>query len=189
MICTYRYQINARTELAVRYDNRSPLENHHCTVTFDILSRPECDILAGLSDDHQREAVRKDLTLLILATDMAKHSDILNEFKARFNHFEDPDPEDRTYLKMILIKACDVSNELRPADVSEPWVDRLLQEYFMQTDREKRSGLPFAPFMDPDRVTKSSSQIGFIRFVLLPLFEAISQVHFPMMCIMFETIE
>lgn len=48
--------------------------------------------------------------------------------------------------------------------------------FFVQTETEKKNGLPYAPFMDPDQVTKSSSQIGFIRFVLLPLFEAISQV-------------
>ena len=35
-------------------------------------------------------------------------------------------------LKMILIKCCDISNEVRPLEVSEPWADCLLEEYFMQ---------------------------------------------------------
>ena len=35
-------------------------------------------------------------------------------------------------LKMILIKCCDISNEVRPIEVSEPWADCLLEEYFMQ---------------------------------------------------------
>lgn len=35
---------------------------------------------------------------------------------------------------------------------------------------EKLEGLPVTPFMDRDKVTKPSSQTGFIRFVLLPLF-------------------
>ena len=35
-------------------------------------------------------------------------------------------------LKMILIKCCDLSNEVRPMEVAEPWVDCLLEEYFMQ---------------------------------------------------------
>ena len=30
--------------------------------------------------------------------------------------------------------------------------------------------------MDPDQVKKASMQIGFIRFVLIPLFEALSKV-------------
>ena len=38
-------------------------------------------------------------------------------------------------LKMVLIKACDISNEVRPMEVSEPWVDCLLEEYFNQVSQ------------------------------------------------------
>lgn len=40
----------------------------------------------------------------------------------------------------------------------------------LQSDVEKLEGLPVTPFMDRDKVTKPSSQTGFIQFVLLPLF-------------------
>ena len=33
------YQVNARTELAVRYNDISPLENHHCAIAFQILAK------------------------------------------------------------------------------------------------------------------------------------------------------
>lgn len=46
-----RYQINARTELAVRYNDISPLENHHCAVAFQILSLPECNIFANVDPE------------------------------------------------------------------------------------------------------------------------------------------
>lgn len=36
---SFRLQINARTELALRYNDISPLENHHCAVAFQILQR------------------------------------------------------------------------------------------------------------------------------------------------------
>ena len=39
-----------------------------------------------------------------------------------------------------------------------------------QSDMEKLEGLPVTPFMDREQVTKPSSQTGFIRFVLFPLF-------------------
>ena len=38
----------------------------------------------------------------------------------------------QTQMKMVLIKCCDISNEVRPMEVSEPWVDCLLEEYFNQ---------------------------------------------------------
>jgi len=44
-----------------------------------------------------------------------------------------------------------------------------------QSDREKEEGLPVAPFMDREKVTKPTAQIGFIKFVLLPMFETIAK--------------
>lgn len=45
------YQINARTELAVRYNDISPLENHHCAVAFQILAQPACNIFSNVQPD------------------------------------------------------------------------------------------------------------------------------------------
>lgn len=50
-----RYQINARTELAVRYNDISPLENHHCAVAFQILAQPECNIFANVQLDEFKQ--------------------------------------------------------------------------------------------------------------------------------------
>ena len=61
-------------------------------------------------------------------------------------------------------------------EISEPWLDCLLEEYFNQSDKEKEEGLPVAPFMDREKVTKPTAQIGFIKFVLLPMFEQVSKV-------------
>lgn len=79
---------------------------------------------------------------------------------------------------MVLIKCCDISNEVRPFEVSEPWVDCLLEEYFNQSDKEKEQGLPVAPFMDREKVTKPTAQIGFIKFVLIPMFETVAKVSY-----------
>lgn len=61
-------------------------------------------------------------------------------------------------------------------DVAEPWLDKLLQEFFKQSDAEKLEGLPVTPFMDREKITKPSSQCSFIGFVLLPLFEALGEL-------------
>jgi high affinity cGMP-specific 3',5'-cyclic phosphodiesterase 9 len=42
--------------------------------------------------------------------------------------------------------------------VAERWLENLLEEFFNQSDLEKRQGLPFAPFMDRLKVTKSGAQ-------------------------------
>ncbi|XP_019328593.1 PREDICTED: high affinity cGMP-specific 3',5'-cyclic phosphodiesterase 9A isoform X2 [Aptenodytes forsteri] len=169
------YQINARTELAVRYNDISPLENHHCAVAFQIISQPEYNIFSNVDQDQFKQ-IRQGIITLILATDMARHAEILDSFKEKMENFDYSNEEHMTCLKMVLIKCCDISNEVRPMEVAEPWVDRLLEEYFMQSDREKSEGLPVAPFMDRDKVTKPTAQIGFLKFVLIPMFETVTKL-------------
>ncbi|KAJ3035688.1 High affinity cAMP-specific and IBMX-insensitive 3',5'-cyclic phosphodiesterase 9A, partial [Rhizophlyctis rosea] len=86
------YQINANTELAIIYNDVSPLENHHSAVLFTILKSPETNILSNLSDADYKE-VRKKIIECVLATDMAKHGEILARFKGFAEQgwsFEDP---------------------------------------------------------------------------------------------------
>lgn len=166
------YQINARTELALRYNDISPLENHHCSVAFRILELQECNILASLPA-HVFRTVREGIIRCILATDMARHNEILAQFKDITPEFDFSNKSHTDLLSMVLIKVADISNEARPMHVAEPWLDRLLQEFFKQSDAEKMEGLPVTPFMDPNKITKPSSQCSFIGFVLLPLFEAL----------------
>ncbi|CAH1773198.1 unnamed protein product [Owenia fusiformis] len=204
------YQINARTELAMRYNDISPLENHHCSKAFEILEKNHANIFRNLPLETFKK-VREGMIKCVLATDMAKHSDILNSFKAIIPNKDFTNKEHKSLVMMILmkvsdisnearpmevaepwidcllqeffnqllqilVKVADISNEARPMEVAEPWLDCLLQEFFMQSDVEKLEGLPVAPFMDRDKVTKPSSQIGFIRFVLLPLFAALAEM-------------
>ena len=95
----------------------SPLENHHCAVSFKILSSPECNIFANLSEEEFKE-IRGDMIILILATDMARHAEILDNFKQKLDNFDYSSEDHLNTLKMILIKACDISNECRPIMVS-----------------------------------------------------------------------
>lgn len=44
------YQINARTELAIRYNDKSPLENHHCAVAFQILEKVLINVIRTIQD-------------------------------------------------------------------------------------------------------------------------------------------
>ncbi|XP_029282781.1 high affinity cGMP-specific 3',5'-cyclic phosphodiesterase 9A-like isoform X1 [Cottoperca gobio] len=169
------YQINAQTELALRYNDISPLENHHCAVAFSIMSKPECNILKNVTCEHYKH-IRGGVIRCILATDMARHNDILSQFKSFQPVFDFSNKEHKEVLMKIMVKVSDISNEARPMAVAEPWLDCLLQEFFHQSDSEKLKGLPVAPFMDRDKVSKPSSQTNFIRFVLLPLFSELTKL-------------
>lgn len=105
----------------------------------------------------------------------------MGQFRKAIENFNYSDSSHKSLLFQMIIKCSDISNETRPKAVSEPWVDKLLEEFFHQSDVEKAAGLPYAPFMDRAKVTKSSAQVGFIGFVMIPLFELFAK--------MFPTIE
>ncbi|CAH8505163.1 unnamed protein product [Schistosoma curassoni] len=184
------YQINAGTVLAMRYNDQSPLENHHTAVAFDLLSHKEVDPFSHLSTTI-RQRIRKGVIRCILATDMSRHNEILDEFNRQvltdLNAAWEIDPNtkkptwvmnkiQKDLVMVIILKISDISNEARPLNVAGPWINRLLAEFFHQSDYEKLVGLPVAPFMDRHKVTKSASQCGFIRFVILPLFESLAKL-------------
>ncbi|VDP71145.1 unnamed protein product, partial [Echinostoma caproni] len=194
------YQINAGTELAMRYNDQSPLENHHCATAFDILSHCEANPFEHLDFDTMKK-IREGVIRCILATDMSRHNEIMSQFSSvvlsDLDSAWEIDEETkqplwatektkRDLVMMILIKVCDISNEARPLTVAGPWIDRLLAEFFHQSDYEKLVGLPVAPFMDREKVTKSASQCGFIRFVILPLFESLAKLLPPVKALLVQ---
>lgn len=83
------------------------------------------------------------------------------------------------------MKTADISNECRPLNVSEAWLDCLLEEFFNQGDQEKLHGLPISPLMDRNSSTKSNSQLGFINYVLLPLVKPLEKL-FPQIHVIFN---
>lgn len=125
------YQINAGTPLAIVYNDTSPLEHHHVACLFSVLKIPECNLIANLTESEQKE-FRNDTVACILATDMAKHGEIIAKFKGITDSFKLEEEAHRKILMQIIIKCSDISNEVRPQSVSEPWVDKLLEEFFAQ---------------------------------------------------------
>ncbi|KAG2497449.1 hypothetical protein HYH03_004604 [Edaphochlamys debaryana] len=76
---TNDFLIATNDPLAVRYNDRSPLENHHAAAAFSVLRKPELDVLAPLST-QERASFRKQAIELVLATDMKQHFSLLSHF-------------------------------------------------------------------------------------------------------------
>ena len=77
--------------------------------------------------------------------------------------------------KRMLIKCADVSNPARPLGLCKEWAFRIAEEYFSQTDDEKKLGLPVVmPQFDRTTCSIPKSQIGFYDFFILDMFEMFS---------------
>ena len=111
------YQINSKSELAIRYNDISVLESFHCSMAFQLLENPNCLILKSLTSAQYKE-FRKTMISAILKTDMALHFElgkIHNSFKilifilvSKYNAhlsskpFSDT-PEDRLLIVEVLL--------------------------------------------------------------------------------------
>ena len=76
-------------------------------------------------------------------------------------------------LFKIMIKCSDVSNPTKDQSIAMPWTKRIMNEFQNQGDMEKKLNIPVSPYMDRDNQNVASCQIGFIDFVVQPLFNAL----------------
>jgi hypothetical protein len=65
---TNDFLVNSHDELAVRYNDRSPMENHHLAGAWSLLKQPELNCLSGLSKPLW-DKLRKLIIDLVLATE------------------------------------------------------------------------------------------------------------------------
>ncbi|TPP66370.1 High affinity cAMP-specific and IBMX-insensitive 3' 5'-cyclic phosphodiesterase 8B [Fasciola gigantica] len=85
--------------------------------------------------------------------------------------------ENRAIVKRMIIKCSDVNNPTRSLALCKEWANRIAEEYFSQTDEEKRLGLPIVmPNFDRQTCNIPKSQISFIDFFIKHMFTAFASV-------------
>merc|ERR1712232_516303 len=111
---------------------------------------------------------------IILCTDMSNHFKKLGAFKtaAEVGGSEVAKWNDSAIGLEWLVHSADISATGRPRAIAEQWCDRVLQEFFAQGDRERSLGLPISPLCDRSTVVRADSQCGFMKFIVLPAFDA-----------------
>lgn len=168
------FNVKAETPLGILYKNQSVMETHHCAITISVLTRPECNLLSTLNDDEY-VTIWNLIIQFILATDMARHFEILKKFNDIYDggDFTMQHTEDRLMLMQMILKCGDISNVSRPFEQADRWCDVLCEEFFRQGDIEMAHGMAFTSELN-DRATldKPKSQIGFYTFICLPMFQA-----------------
>lgn len=80
------FEMNSFSKLAIRYNDKSVLENHHLTTTFKILQNPKCNIFEKM-DKSEFIYLRKSMINNILSTDMKDHFTILHNFELKLKDY------------------------------------------------------------------------------------------------------
>lgn len=182
-------------ELAMQYNDRSPLENMHCAKLYTITGKPETNVFYHLSKEQYKE-VRKNCIETILHTDMMAHQAMVKDLQMLFQmntevFTAEPESDDKgqmiispaeveifsdndTKTKVLncVLHSADVSNPCKGWEVTHDWAMVCLEEFFAQGDQEKVLGIPVQFLNDRDKLNKPNSQIGFIEFMISPFFVA-----------------
>ena len=58
-----------------------------------------------------------------------------------------------------MVHCSDLSNPTKPLDIYRQWVDRIMEEFFRQGDRERDGGLEISPMCDRFNATIEKSQV------------------------------
>ncbi|KAM6036919.1 high affinity cAMP-specific and IBMX-insensitive 3',5'-cyclic phosphodiesterase 8B isoform 7-T7 [Theristicus caerulescens] len=190
---TNSFLCNAGSELAVLYNDTAVLESHHTALAFQLTTKDsKCNIFKNIDRNHYR-TLRQAIIDMVLATEMTKHFEHVNKFVNSINkpmaseetssHSEGSNcdctvniknfPDNQTLIKRMMIKCADVANPCRPLELCIEWAGRISEEYFAQTDEEKRQGLPVVmPVFDRNTCSIPKSQISFIDYFITDMFDA-----------------
>ncbi|KAI9184206.1 3',5'-cyclic-nucleotide phosphodiesterase [Blastocladiella emersonii ATCC 22665] len=78
---------------------------------------------------------------------------------------------DRKFVLSIAMKCADVNNPSKPLRHCTQWTAFIMEEFFRQGDEERRRGMDISTLMDRYNTDIPKCQVGFIDFVVAPLFD------------------
>ncbi|SOV24269.1 3',5'-cyclic nucleotide phosphodiesterase, putative [Plasmodium sp. DRC-Itaito] len=171
--------VNSLHPLSIIYNDISVLENYHASITFKILQLNQCNILKNFSEKDFR-MMRSYIIELILSTDMKHHFEIISKFRIRrenedFDYIKNSD--DLLILTKMIIKSADISHGSVSWSEHYSWCQRVLSEFYTQGDEELKNKMPLSPLCDRTKHNEvCKSQITFLKFVVMPLFEELSHI-------------
>ncbi|MEQ2304465.1 cAMP-specific 3',5'-cyclic phosphodiesterase 7B [Ameca splendens] len=164
------FLIKTRHHLASLYQNTSVLESHHWRSTVGMLR--ESGLLSHLSADISLD-IEQQLGSLILATDINRQNEFLMTLREHLDN-QDMDLQlvaHRHFILQIALKCADVCNPCRDWKLSRQWSERVCEEFYRQGDLEKKFDLEISPLCDQQTDSIPAIQIGFISYIVEPLFE------------------
>jgi len=192
------FLVSASHELALRYNDVSPLENMHCSVLFSIVSSsPGANIFRKLNDSQFKDA-RRICIETILHTDNVHHFEMVKEMQLFYHAHSDTMGQsgvefptaaevevfkqgaNRRLVLNTLLHGADISNACKPWNICQQWADRVLGEFFLQGDKERELGIPMGMLNDREKVNRPSSQVAFIDFFVAPFNSAHVQILPPL---------
>ncbi|KAM6942373.1 3',5'-cyclic-AMP phosphodiesterase 4C-like [Lycodopsis pacificus] len=191
-----QFLINTNSELALMYNDESVLENHHLAVGFKLLHQEHCDIFQNLTK-RQRQSLRKLVIDMVLATDMSKHMTLLADLKTMVETKKVTSSgvllldnyTERIQVLRNMVHCADLSNPTKTLPIYRQWTERIMEEFFRQGDKERERGMEISAMCDKHTASVEKSQVGFIDYIVHPLWETWADLVHPDAQELLDTLE
>eukprot|EP01103_Thecamoeba_quadrilineata_P018924 TRINITY_DN7468_c0_g1_i1.p1 TRINITY_DN7468_c0_g1~~TRINITY_DN7468_c0_g1_i1.p1 ORF type:complete len:574 (-),score=106.58 TRINITY_DN7468_c0_g1_i1:177-1898(-) len=174
---TNKFLIDTTDPISIIYNDVSVLENFHLSESFAYLLNDETNILRNLPQ-LQKQEIRRSIIQTVLSTDLANHVSILAQFNEKTAQGGGV-VQDKQLILKVFIKSADISHPVKPHSLHKEWSSRLIEEFYLQGEKESEQGLPISTFMDRNNPAVSTCQLGFIHFFVEPLFRAVFSILTP----------
>mmetsp|Transcript_34426 Transcript_34426/g.67881 ORF Transcript_34426/g.67881 Transcript_34426/m.67881 type:complete len:501 (-) Transcript_34426:381-1883(-) len=163
------FLVRTRHSMALRYNDRSSLENFHVATAFEMMRDMGVEALEHRLPSPPVAALRSRVIDMVLATDMAMHQQVIEDLAAEHGSHENLQDINKLALEKHLIHTADIGHPLRPHAAHVEWSGRIAQEFFSQGDQERELGVQPAALFDRERAPSlATGQIGFLNFVVMP---------------------
>jgi hypothetical protein len=179
---TERFCTDLSHEMSLVYNDIYVFESFHAAASLQFLmSDVSVDVLAAHSP-RARQRIRSQIIRLILATNLTDHFTFVKTFTrmvtTQASAGGNPHQvtiDNKQLVMQAMVKCADVSNPAKPFAVYAEWTARIMEEFFLQGDIEKALDLPVSRFMDRLYPEVPTCQIGFIDFIVAPIFKALGE--------------
>jgi hypothetical protein len=183
------FLININSPVSIRHNDTNVLEAYHISQTYKLIKSNEKYNIFSLMNNEEYKYIRKRMIGLVLATDMIFHFKQLEDIKNLIKEYNIKKGKNREKIKEnnklndiqqqfleILIHACDISNPTKTFNIYNLWANKVMSEFFRQGDKEKELGLKVSMNCDRLTTTLPQCQIGFMNFIVGPLFISIVEI-------------
>ncbi|MGH0182293.1 UNVERIFIED_CONTAM: hypothetical protein FKN15_008845 [Acipenser sinensis] len=108
----------------------------------------------------------KHMTLLADLKTMVETKKVTSSGGLLLDHYTD-----RMQVLRNMVHCADLSNPTKPLELYRQWTDRIMEEFFRQGDKERERGMEISPMCDKHTASVEKSQVGFIDYIVHPLWE------------------
>ncbi|XP_071954007.1 3',5'-cyclic-AMP phosphodiesterase 4C-like isoform X2 [Antedon mediterranea] len=181
-----QFLVATSSELAIMYNDESVLENHSLAVAFKLIQCENCNIFETLTT-KQFQTLRKISIDMVLATDMSKHMSLLADLKTMVETKKVAGSgvllldnyTDRIQVLKNVIHCADLGNPAKVLSTYRKWTDQIMEEFFTQGDLEREKKMDISPMMDRHNASVEKTQVGFIDYIVHPLWETWADLVYP----------